>query len=218
MSVLLSDFQNFLIQLKRLGLEEYRRYYGPYRAFVVDNRDPAKQGRIRVECPRAKLPKENREWVLPMMHGAGNDDGIFWPPEEEDTVWIFFDNGDPTKPLCYSGGWYGPGEVDEEFESGDDNVPQKRGFTTPGGHRIILDDTDGEEKITIRHKDGTIIQWTETNKVKVGNEDGTFEPLVRGNAWKRWAETHSHPHSWGPTGQPIQPIPSDVLSSDTETS
>lgn len=215
---LLSEFQEFLTQLTRLGLEYFRLYYGPYRAYVVDNKDPAKAGRIRVECPRAKLPPENRYWLLPMMHGAGDNAGVFWPPQQGDTVWIFFDNGNPLTPLGYVGGWYGPGELDDEYLAGDDDEPKKRGFMTPGGHRIVLDDTDGEEKVTIRHKDGAIVQWTEDGKVKVGKEDGSFEPMVKGSTFKQWAESHTHPHSWGPTGTPIQPVPSGALSGDTETS
>lgn len=214
----INDFNDFLTQLRRVGLEAERLYYGPYRARVVDNKDPAKQGRIRVECKRAKLPPENRSWVLPMMHGASEGCGVFWPPQEDDLVWLFFDNGNPLDPLGYIGGWYGPGELDEEFESDENNEPQKRGFMTPGGHRVVLDDTSGEEKVTIRHKDGHIVQWTESGKVKVGKEDGSFEPMLKGSTVKTWLDGHIHPHAWGPTSPPSTPLPSGALSDDTETS
>jgi len=162
-------------------------------------------------------------WVFPMMHGAGEDCGIFWPPEEGDYVFIFFENGDPTIPLGYVGGWFAPGEVptgdnDDSLDPETDGSPKKRGFKTPGGHSVVLDDKFGSEKVTIRHKDGTIVQWTDDNKVRMGNENGSFEPMMRGSTVKRWLETHSHPHSWGPTGSPIQPFPQDGLSDDTETS
>ena len=213
-----SPFQEFLRNLMRFGLEYWRRYYGPYRAKVINNKDPEGMGRIIVECLRARLPEGNANWVLPMMNGAGNEYGVFWPPEEGDFVWVFFDNGDPTVPSCYLGGWYAPEEVDDEFLPEDDGTVNKRGFKTKGGHRIILDDSDGTEKITIRHKDGTIVQWTEDNKVKMGAEDGSFEPMMKGTTVKQWLETHTHPHSWGPTGAPIQPFPAGGLSDDTETS
>jgi len=217
------SFTTFIEYLYRYGLEFFRRYHGPYKALVINNHDPEGLGRIIVECPRARLGPGNTSWVLPMMQGAGSAQGIFWPPEEKEYVWVFFENGDPTIPLAYMGGWYAAedvpdGDKDNSLDPEDDGAPKKRGFQTPGGHSVVLDDKGGEEKITIRHKNGTIIQWTEGNKVKLGKEDGSFEPLVRGNAWKQWAENHTHPHSWGPTSKPIQPIPSDVLSDDTETS
>ena len=214
----MATLQDFMENIMRMGLEYYRRFHGPYRAEVISNQDPESIGRILIECPRAKFGKDNANWVYPMMAGAGKSRGFFWPPEKGDYVWVFFDNGDPTHPATYMGGWFAPDEVDEAFDTDDDAIPRRRGFQTPGGHRVVLDDTTDVERITIEHKDGTIIQWTEDKTIKLGKKDGSFEPLVRGNAWKRWAETHTHPHSWGPTLPPTEPIPSDVLSSDTETS
>ena len=184
---------------------------------MISKKDPENIGRIIVECKRAKFGPENANWVLPMAYGAGAG-GIYWPPEENTYVWIFFDNGDQTVPLSYMGGWWKPDGMDPEFQADADGSPQRRGFSTPAGHVICLDDTDGKEKITIRHTDGTIIEWTDDNKIRVGKDGGSFEPLVRGKAWKQWAETHTHPHSWGTTLPPTEPIPPDVLSDDTEIS
>ena len=78
--------EEFLEYLTRFGLEHYRRYYGPYKAKVINNKDPEGQGRIIAEIPRARVPKENASWILPAMHGAGKQHGLFWPPEEGDYV------------------------------------------------------------------------------------------------------------------------------------
>ena len=205
-------------KVTRFGLEYYRRYHGPYRARVVSNRDPEKLGRVIVKCPRAKLGEENANWVMPMMSGAGNGHGVFWPPEKDDVVWVFFDNGDPTLPSAYLGGWYAPGEVDDSFEPDGQGNPKKRGFKTPGGHSVVMDDTTGTEKVVIRHKDGTVVEWTEDGKVRVGKEGGSFEPMLKGDTVKQYLESHTHPHPWGNTGPPIQPLPVSALSDDTETS
>lgn len=205
-------------EIVRFGLEYFRRYYGPYRARVLSNKDPSGTGRVRVQVPRASIGPNSQEWILPMMAGSGPKCGVFWPPEENDYVWVFFDNGDPEEPACYLGGWYAEDEIDEEFDPEDDGTPLKRGMKTPGGHFISFSDKKGEEKIRIRHKDGTIIEWDENNKVKMGKDGGTFEPMMRGTTVKQWLETHTHPHSWGPTGAPIQPFPQNGLSEDTETS
>src|SRR5205814_1265663 len=96
-----SEFTEFVTNLRRLGLEYFRRFYGPYRALVVSNKDPNGLGRIQIECPRAHLSAENNRWIMPMMNAAGAKHGEFWPPEKGEAVWIFFDNGDPTMPACY---------------------------------------------------------------------------------------------------------------------
>jgi hypothetical protein len=212
------SFSEFLEKLMRLGLEYFRRYYGPYRARVISNVDPENRGRVLVECPRARLlapdPSSASTWALPMMAGAGPGHGEFWPPEKGSVVWVFFDNGDPTAPLCYLGGWYVHGKLDDDIKP--KGAPVKRGWVTPGGNKIILDDTSGSETITITQKDGKIIKIT-GSKISVGTKDGSFEPMMKGNTVKQWLETHTHPHSWGPTGAPIQPFPPAGLSKDTET-
>lgn len=219
----------FLDNLYRFGLEFFRKYYGPYRAIVVSNKDPLRQGRVQISCPRARLGPRNGVWVYPMMHGAGvtqsgdrkgSGKGMFWPPEEGDAVWIFFDNGDPSIPLGYVGGWYGGlplSEVPAEFLPGSDHVPNKRGFITPGGSKIVLDDSEGDETITIEHPDGMQVKLS-GSKVKVGDKDGDFEPMVRGSVLEKWLKQHVHSHPFGPTGPPTTPIPPDLLSDDTETS
>lgn len=213
-----SKFDEFMNYLVRFGLEYYRRYYGPYRAKVVNNKDPEGLGRIIVEVPRARLSSRNAKWVLPMMHGAGKEHGIFWPPEKDDYVFVFFDNGDPERPIGYMGGWYAEGEIHSEFTQESDGTPKKRGFRTPGGHLVAMSDVDGKEKVLIRHKDGTIVEWTSDKKVKIGKEGGSFEPMMKGSTVKQWLASHTHPHAWGPTGPPTQPFPAKGLSDDVEGS
>ena len=89
---------------------------------------------------------------------------------------------------------------------------------TLGGHRLVFDDKEGEESITIEHKSGQIFQITPEGKVKAGKKDGSFEPMMRGETVKAYLEGHTHSHAWGPTGPPIQPFPPKGLSEDTETS
>ena len=89
---------------------------------------------------------------------------------------------------------------------------------TISGHRIVFEDKDGEEFITIEHKDGHVFQLTSGGKAKVGKKGGSFEPMMRGNTVKAYLEGHTHTHAWGPTGPPIQPFPLKGLSDDSETS
>jgi hypothetical protein len=211
-------FDAFIDQLTRFGLEYWRRYYGPYKAKVISNNDPSGTGRVLVNCPRSRLGEGNSKWVLPMMSGAGPQCGMFWPPEKDDYVFVFFDNGDPERPCGYLGGWYAEGEIHPDLDTESDGSPKQRGFRTPGGHLISLSDKGGEERVLIRHKDGTIVEWTSGGKVQIGKEGGSFEPLLKGTAVKQYIDSHTHPHSWGPTGPPISPLPPTALSDDSETS
>lgn len=210
------DFVDFTSGLKNFGLEYYRRFYGPYRAIVEDNADPAGLGRVSVSCPRARLNKDNNQWLFPMSAGAGKGYGEFFPPEIGDAVWIFFDNGDPSVPACYLGGWYNGSDVPADLAPDPGDAPKKRGWVTPAGNQIIIDDTDGSESVLIKQKSGKVVRIKE-DKISVGSEDGSFEPMMKGNTFKEWVNNHTHPHAWGPTQAPTDPMPDGALSEDTET-
>jgi len=207
-------FTEFIQNLYRFGMEYFRRYYGPYRAIVTSNDDPEFRGRVQVECPRARLSAGNGMWLLPMQ-SSGSQHGEFWPPDVGSVVWVFFDNGDFEAPLCYLGGWYAKSHVHEDLRP-EAGGPKKRGWRTPGGHKIILSDKDDAEEITVQHSSGKLVKITD-DKVSIGNPDGSYEPLMRGETVRQWLVSHTHPHSWGPTGTPVQPFPDDGLSDDTET-
>ncbi len=150
-------FSDYLENLYRFGLEFFRKFYGPYRAIVIDNKDPDVKGRIQVQCPRALLSAKNNIWICPMMDGAGAKMGVFWPPEIGHAVWIFFDNGDPTRPLGYVGGWYAKGELSSDLSPDATGSPKRRGFVTPNNNRIILDDTNQANKISIISNGGNSV-------------------------------------------------------------
>lgn len=209
-------FQDFLDQLSRWGMEIFGKFYGPYRAKVENNDDPEFRGRIQISCPRARIVKGSTTWLLPMMQSAGSFQGEFWPPEVGSMVWIFFDNGEVSQPMSYLGGWYPKNNVHPTLKPSIGG-PKRRGWTTPGGHKITLDDTKDGENIRIEHSSGKIVNVSK-DRVSVGRGDGTFEPMMRGSTVKKWLENHTHGSSWGPTSAPIQPFPLDGLSDDTETS
>jgi hypothetical protein len=209
------DLAGFIEYFKRFGAEMYNRYYGPYKAVVTTNADPENRGRIQVVCERARLLKDNNMWLLP-MESSGLNNGQFWPPARDSGVWIYFDNGDPRRPLCYQGGWWTPDAgVHEALKPLGE--PVRRGWTTPGGAVITLDDTKDAETITIEQKNGKMIKISPT-KVSIGTKEGDYEQMFKAETVKQWLESHTHPHSWGPTGSPIQPFPAKGLSDDTENS
>lgn len=207
----------FIEEIYRFGLEKFRRYYGPYRAIVVSNQDPTAKGKIQVQCPRARLSKDNNIWVSPMEAGAGKNKGVFWPPDVGDGVWLFFDNGDPTRPLCYMGGWYAVNELHADLTPDQNGNPHRRGFISPGGHKIILDDTSGSEQISVEHKNGQRL-LVDNDGIKIGSKNGLYEPILKGETVQEWLNSHTHGTGTGPSTTPIIPLPDSALSTDTKTS
>ena len=100
--------------------ERYRnRWFGKYRAFVRDNNDPERLGRVRLEIPAVLgSGRENwSEWAYPCFPYGGNEDtGMFFVPEEGASVWAEFEGGQVQHPI-WSGVWLAqsnPGEQPEE--------------------------------------------------------------------------------------------------------
>lgn len=100
--------------------ERYRdRYFGKYRAFVRDNNDPERIGRVRLEIPTILgSGKDNwSDWASPCLPFGGNDDfGMFLIPDEGASVWAEFEGGNPQFPI-WTGFWFAksnPGEQPNE--------------------------------------------------------------------------------------------------------
>jgi len=94
-------------------------FYGKYRAFVKDNNDPERLGRVRMEVPAVLGVGEEcwSDWGWPCFPYGGNEDsGMFLVPEEGASVWAEFEGGDPQFPI-WSGVWLAgsnPGEQPKE--------------------------------------------------------------------------------------------------------
>lgn len=149
------DLNTWIFNLMTKGLAAVtHRYYGIYRAIVADNADPDKRGRVKIQCPQAGHSEPIDKWVMPSVPGAGNQRGMFFPPEKGDTVWISFYEGDPSSPEVYFGGWFGETtEGTPDTPKGgmpaDSNFPEKKGIFTRAGHQLIFNDENGKESITI---------------------------------------------------------------------
>lgn len=94
-------------------------FYGKYRAFVRDNNDPERLGRVRMEIPAVLGTGEANwsDWAWPCLPYGGNDDtGMFLIPDEGASVWAEFEGGQPQYPI-WSGVWLAksnPGEQPSE--------------------------------------------------------------------------------------------------------
>jgi len=137
------------------GIEDVLRvYYSTYRALVMRNDDPKERGRIQISCPQVGHDEKTAVdvWVSPMVDVTGDRFGWFNPPLVGSVVRVFFDNGDPSAPKGYVGGWFSDSDkaspVPKELGYVD-GKPQKRGFRSRAGHLLMFDDTAGDEKVRL---------------------------------------------------------------------
>lgn len=156
---------------------------GIHPGVVVDNNDPEKRGRLRVQVSGymddITTPTE-LPWSMPCILGGAppvgstTKNGSLWIPKLRSIVWVAFYNGDIRFPI-WLGSYYGkPGgssQLPNDFLSG---YPEIRGWISPQGNKILIDDTPGSYKITIKTTTGNKIEIDETqNKMVISDSTGT---------------------------------------------
>jgi ribosomal protein L14 len=157
-----TDPAGYLMQaVRRFGFERmFGRYYGIYRAIVIDNSDPELRGRCRVQVPSLGHTSEKDVpadlYAIPCMTGlsvgeSGQIHGSFFPPDVGDQVWVTFEKGLPCNPV-YMGGWVHAGNV-----KGDEVRTESattKAIRTKSGHYITFDDDGGSIRISRGDGDG----------------------------------------------------------------
>jgi len=161
--------------VRRLGFESvFGRYYGLYRAIVVDAEDPENRGRVRVMVPAiGHVSKEDVPsdlWALPVMPGAGDGHGVFCPPAEGDTAWVTFEGGRPALPLYVGGWWRVPTEV-QPLMTGD------VGIRSPGGSYLRIRERGGSNAILLARgangaETGAMLSMDGSGSIILATDDG----------------------------------------------
>jgi len=191
------------------GLEFIGRYYSSYQAFVVDNDDPEKLGRVKIVIPIVDSIDKTGVWAYNKGTWGGKDYGFNLLPQNGDMVWVEFEHGDVRHPI-WTFTSYGTDERPEEFDS-----PNKYGFKTPAGNIIIIDDTEELESILVKHSNSK--EYIKLVKDKLTLEGVQIylgvngdEKAVMGETLKTKLETllthlesHTHTTNVGPSGPPI---------------
>lgn len=135
----------------------FRKYYGKYRGIVIDTNDPLKSGRVRVMVPDIGQVKpedvESNVWAFPngMMGGVfGQEkevDGLWFPPDKGDFVWVEYERGDVTQPV-YSKGFI----LDNKPKGISDLWSESnlvKGIRTKAGHLLKFMNKSGEESVSL---------------------------------------------------------------------
>lgn len=91
-------------------MTDEQRYFGKYRATVINNVDPMQQGRIQVMVPDVSSVAPS-SWAMPCVPVAGIQMGFFSVPPIGSGVWVEFEQGDPDYPIWVGGFWGTAAEV-----------------------------------------------------------------------------------------------------------
>lgn len=149
-------------------------------AVVTNNQDPENLGRIKVKYPWRDSEDESH-WARIVTFMAGNDMGGYFLPQVEDEVLVAFENGDIDHPFVIGALWSSKMKPPESNADGKNN---RRMIKSRSGHKVILDDTEGAEKIEVIDKSGknllridtssNTIEITSNKDIKISAPQGTI--------------------------------------------
>lgn len=144
------------------------KIYGGVIGVVTNNKDPEKLGRVKVKFPWLSNEDESN-WARVVSPMAGKERGIFFLPEVDDEVLVFFEHGDINTPYIIGSLWNGKDLPPENNSDGKNNI---RMIKSRSGHKIKIDDTEGNEKIEVVDKTGKnmVVIDAKENKISLKSD------------------------------------------------
>lgn len=132
-------------------------------AVVTNNQDPENEGRVKLKYPW-RNDEDESQWARVITFMAGNEMGGYFLPQVNDEVLVAFEKGDINYPYVIGSLWSGKMKPPENNSDGENN---RRLIKSRSGHKIILDDKNGSEKIEIVDK-------TEKNLITIDTASNTI--------------------------------------------
>jgi adhesin HecA-like repeat protein len=165
---LLDDFQLSLTAQAR----ERKRLFGVYPALVQSIADPDQQGRVRVRLPWAPDGGGGYEaWARLATLMAGASRGVWFIPDVGDEVLVAFEGGDARRPYVVGALWNGQDAPPEQMDSGEAN--NKKVIVSRNNIRITLDDSQGQESVTIETPGGQAVTLRDgPGSVEIADSNG----------------------------------------------
>ncbi|PQL93415.1 type VI secretion system Vgr family protein [Apibacter adventoris] len=118
-------------------------------AKVIDNKDPQKMGRVRVQFTWQQPSNSSTPWVQVIQPHSGGSKGTYFNPEIGEMVLCAFQGGNAECPVVL-GTAYNGGEIAAYYTQGNDiKVIQTR-----SGTKIIFNDAQGKGSILIEDPSG----------------------------------------------------------------
>ena len=177
------------------------KHYGLYPGLVVDNLDPKKRGRVKIEIPG--LCEPSTDWALPIggSHSSGvANRGGFDPPKKDAAVIGAFLDGDIDHPV-YLGGWRA---TDGEGSDAPTIIQSKSvaeairaSVYETDSYAVVVDESSSPPELSITHKSSGSLIRVRADKIEVVCGDRTLrvkdkkiqlganaaEAIVKGTLW-----------------------------------
>jgi uncharacterized protein involved in type VI secretion and phage assembly len=133
------------------------RFYGAYPALVSNIKDPDGQGRVKVQLPWSPDGQgaSYEAWARLATTMGGNNRGTWFIPDMNDEVLVIFMGGDPRQPCVVGGFWNGQDKPPQSMDGAGKNFIKT--IRSRNGVQITLDDTDGQETMTLQTPAGQSI-------------------------------------------------------------
>lgn len=149
------------------------KQFGVEIGIVTNVKDPEKLGRIKVCFPRLPGNPES-DWCRVAQPAAGAGRGFYLLPQVSDEVLIAFERGEAHRPYVIGSLWNGQDKPMADAYSDENSTTM---IQTKSGHRVVLDDKDGQQKIVIADKSGkrTLTFDVEKKKFLIEAKEGDVE-------------------------------------------
>jgi len=151
------------------------RFYGKYRATVLNNLDPQLQGRIQVQlADRYGLFPST--WAMPAFAFAGKGNGIVALPQVASAVWIEFEAGDPDYPVWSGAFWPDPAGFPPLALVGATPVTPNIHVQTSTGTSVTLSDNPAQQ-VLLKTATGALVMIG-TAGITITNGQGASIAMV----------------------------------------
>jgi len=151
------------------------RYYGKYRATVINNLDPENRGRVQVQLGD-RFGMFPSTWALPAFQMAAIQCGLVALPPVHATVWIEFEAGDPDFPIWSGGFFESPAEMPALVQAGATPATPNIVMQTVGQVTLMLSDNPAMN-VMLKTLSGALISIGESG-IMISNGKGASIAMV----------------------------------------
>lgn len=191
-------------------------YHSFYRAYVIDNNDPQKLGRVQIQIP---AQGSKAIWAYPgLFSGMGFQTGAFILPPIGSVVFVAFEYSDEHRPIYFGGvpTRYADGKTQNygPFINGgkdrlvnDNDIPleyngtQQIIYKSPQGNIIYIDDDDTKNSIIIKNLFDQQFKIAREYSLSTGEENNYLEMYFDDNNYFRIKDGS---FKWVSNGQDVE--------------